>query len=660
MLDLKEARERAEILRELLETYNYQYYILDSPTVSDAEFDLLLRELEEIENQFPELVTNDSPTRRVGGSVDNTFEEVPHLVQMGSLQDVFSLDGVREFDKRIREEIQAEYVVEAKIDGLSVSLEYRDGLLVRGSTRGNGFVGEDVTQNIRTIQSIPLKLKTKLPFLEVRGEVYMPRSSFESLVERQIENDETPFKNPRNAAAGSLRQKNPKITASRKLEIFIFNVQQIEGKAFVNHDESLRFLAEEGFPVSPEYRTCTTIQEAIQAIAQIGEKRYDFPFDIDGAVVKVNHLADRELLGATSKYPKWAVAFKYPPEEKEATLLSIEINVGRTGTLTPTAVFTPIQLAGTTVSRAVLHNQDFIDEKDIRIGDQIIVRKAGDIIPEVLRSVSHQEGSQPYRIPEECPSCGEKVVKEGDQAAYRCVNPRCPSAIFRNIVHFASRNAMDIDGLGPALIQALIDSGQIGNTADLYFLNGETLSSMERMGKRSAENLLHALELSKKQPLSRLIFGLGIRNIGQRASELVCQAFPSIELLQQASLEELTAIDGFGEIMATSLSEFFAKSENQKLIQRFQEAGLNFTEPQKQTEDTFAGMTFVVTGTLPTLSRKEAEELIQQHGGKVSSSVSKKTSMVLAGENAGSKLSKAQELGIRVLSEKELYELLNH
>ncbi len=660
MLDLKEARERAETLRELLETYNYQYYILDSPTVSDAEFDLLLRELEEIENQFPELVTNDSPTRRVGGSVDNTFEEVPHLIQMGSLQDVFSLDEVREFDKRIREEIQAEYVVEAKIDGLSVSLEYKDGLLVRGSTRGNGFVGEDVTQNIRTIQSIPLKLKTKLPFLEVRGEVYMPRSSFESLVERQIENDETPFKNPRNAAAGSLRQKNPKITASRKLEIFIFNVQQIEGKTFANHDESLCFLAEEGFPVSPEYQTCTTIQEAIQAIEQIGEKRYDFPFDIDGAVVKVNHLADRELLGATSKYPKWAVAFKYPPEEKETTLLSIEINVGRTGTLTPTAVFTPIQLAGTTVSRAVLHNQDFIDEKDIRIGDQIIVRKAGDIIPEVLRSVSHQEGSQPYRIPEECPSCGEKVMKEGDQAAYRCVNPRCPSAIFRNIVHFASRNAMDIDGLGPALIQALIDSGQIRNAADLYFLNGETLSSMERMGKRSAENLLHALELSKKQPLSRLIFGLGIRNIGQRASELVCQAFPSMELLQQAPLEELTAIDGFGEIMATSLLDFFAKSENQKLIQRFQEAGLNFTEPQKQMENTFAGMTFVVTGTLPTLSRKEAEGLIQQHGGKVSSSVSKKTSMVLAGENAGSKLSKAHELGIRVLSEKELYELLNH
>lgn len=655
-----DAEKRANELRDKINQCNYQYYVLDAPTISDYDYDMFLRELENIESEYPELISEDSPTHRVGGLADNTFEKVPHTVQMGSLQDVFNYDEVREFDVRIRENVQPVYTVEPKIDGLSVSLEYIDGLLTRGSTRGDGFIGEDVTQNLRTVHSIPLKLKMPIPFLEVRGEVYMPRKSFEEVVQTQIENDEEPFKNPRNAAAGSLRQKNSKITAQRKLDIFVFNVQQIDGHTFANHDESLDYLKEQGFKVLPSYKTVDNIDDAIQEIERIGTQRFELPFDIDGAVIKVNNLEDRNQLGATAKFPRWAVAFKYPPEEKETTLLDVEINVGRTGALTPTAIFEPIQLAGTTVSRAVLHNQDFINEKDIRIGDRIVVRKAGEIIPEVLRSVSHQPDSITYQIPEYCPSCGEKVIKDGEQAVYRCVNPNCPSTIYRNIIHFASRNAMNIDGLGPALIQDLIDSNQIHNSADLYYLNREKLLELDRQGEKSTDNLLEALENSKKNPLSRLLFGIGIRNIGQKASEFACAKFDTMDRLMLASVEELSEIDGFGETMARSLTDFFSREENRQLIERFRSAGLNMTEPKRNIGNALTGLTFVITGTLPSLSRNDAKTLIESNGGKVSSSVSKKTSYLLAGEEAGSKLTKAQELSVPILTEENLKSMIEN
>ena len=654
-----DAIKRIEELTETLNRYSYEYYVLDAPTATDYEFDMLLRELESLEQQFPDLIRTDSPTQRVGGESDNTFEKVQHTVQMNSLQDVFSEEEVIAFDERVRETLEPVYVVEPKIDGLSVSLEYRDGVLVRGSTRGDGFVGEDVTQNLKTIRSIPLKLKHPISFLEVRGEVYMPRDSFEALVAAQIEKDETPFKNPRNAAAGSLRQKNSRITSQRRLDVFIFNLQQAEGVSFTSHSETLDYLKEQGFKVSPSYPKCSTIEEAIAEVRRIGAGRYDYSFDIDGAVIKVNNLTQREMLGATAKYPKWAVAFKYPPEEKETTLLSIEITVGRTGVLTPTAIFEPITLAGTTVSRAVLHNQDFIDEKDIRIGDRILVRKAGEIIPEVLRCVSHSADSKPYRIPDVCPSCGEPVIQEGEQAALRCVNPLCPSAIFRQIVHFASRDAMNIDGLGPAMIQALIEGGHIRTSADLYTLDMEKVRQMDRVGEKSAENLFAALESSKKNPLSRLVFAFGIRNIGQKASELLCEVYDTIDKLIAAEYEEILTIDGFGATMAESVVSFFKKPEVLEMIAQFKACGLNMTQPKIVKADTFAGKTFVLTGTLPTLGRKEASELIVKNGGKVSGSVSKKTDFVLAGEEAGSKLKKATDLGIRILTEAEFMEMLS-
>lgn len=654
------AAKRISELRQLIEENNYKYYVLNAPVISDYEFDAALRELEDLEAEFPELSSEDSPTRRVGESSDNTFEKVSHIVQMGSLQDVFSQQELIDFDKRVRETVSPTYIAEPKIDGLSVSLEYENGVFVRGSTRGDGFIGEDVTANLKTIHSIPLKLQEPIEFLEVRGEVYMPRSAFESLVEAQIAEDETPFKNPRNAAAGSLRQKNSKITAKRKLDIFVFNIQQMRGHEVKGHKESLDYLKKQGFKVSPSYNAYDDIKAVIEEIERIGESRYSFPFDIDGAVVKVDSLSQRENLGATSKFPKWAVAFKYPPEEKETTLLSIEINVGRTGVLTPTALFEPIQLAGTTVSRAVLHNQDFITEKDIRIDDKIIVRKAGDIIPEVLKSVSHKEGSIPYLLPSECPSCGEPVVRDESQAALRCVNPKCPSAIYRSIVHFASRGAMNIDGLGPAVIQALIESKQVKDASDLYTLKREDLVSLERMGEKSADNLLSAIESSKKSPLSRLIFGVGIRNIGQKAAELLCARFPTLRDIQNASLEEISKIDGFGDTMSASVSAYFENEENRELFDRFEAAGLNLTEPVTQTGDKLSGLTFVITGTLPSLSRDDATALITQNGGKVSGSVSKKTSYLLAGEEAGSKLTKAQELGVNILTQQDLESMLNN
>lgn len=656
-MDLITARELAQKLREQINYYSELYYEKDDPAISDYEFDKLMHQLIDIEEEYPQLLTPDSPTHRVGGRASNSFEQVEHVVQMGSLQDVFSDEEVVDFDRRVREVVSDPiYVVEPKIDGLSVSLEYRDGVLVRGSTRGDGFVGEDVTENIRTIRSVPLRLKRDIPFVEVRGEVYMPVASFEKVVAQQELKEEKPFKNPRNAAAGSLRQKNPKITAQRGLDIFVFNLQQIEGVQVSGHKESLDLLKELGFQVSPSYLAVDTIEKAIEEIRAIGQRRGEYSFDIDGAVVKVDSLAQREMLGATAKFPKWAVAFKYPPEEKITTLLDVEVKVGRTGALTPTAVFEPIQLAGTTVSRAVLHNQDFIDEKQIAVGDKIIVRKAGDIIPEVVAVAEHC-GNPTYRLPEYCPSCHTKVVREEGEAAIYCPNIECPAQLMRNLIHFASRNAMDIDGMGPAVLEGLVNAGWVHSPADLYDLTEEQIASLERMGKKSASNLMNALKKSKQIDLSKVIFALGIPEVGEKTAAELASAFGSMEKLSWATLEQLTALDGFGEVVAQNIVSFFLEERNRVQIERLAKAGVNMESTKVKAGDTFEGKTFVLTGTLPTLKRTEAKELIESLGGKVSSSVSKKTDYVVAGEEAGSKLTKANELGITILTEEQLLQM---
>ncbi len=654
-MKLEDAAERVKELRETIERHNHSYYVLDNPTISDYDYDRLLHELIDLEAEFPALAAENSPTRRVGGAALNTFAPVRHEVQMGSLQDVFDVEELRAFDTRVRETVACPvYTVEPKIDGLSVSLEYRNGQFVRGSTRGDGITGEDVSENLKTVRSIPMSLREPLPFLEVRGEVYMPRASFDRVVARQLENEEEPFKNPRNAAAGSLRQKDSRVTAQRGLDIFVFNIQQVEGKNLSAHRESLDFLQEQGFKVIPTCKRFSEIESAIAEVERIGEARYQFPFDIDGAVIKVDSFADRELLGATSKFPRWAVAFKYPPEEKETTLRDILIQVGRTGALTPTAVFEPITLAGTTVSRAVLHNQDFINEKGVAVGDRIIVRKAGDIIPEVVAVAHHQEGAPPYQIPSICPSCGSIAEREEGEAVLRCVNMACPAQVARNLVHFASRDAMDVDGLGPAIVHQLLDAGLVQSFADLYTLEEGQLAKLERMGKRSAKNLVNSLEASKSRDLSRLLFALGIRGIGQRSAQLLAQRFGEMDGGMSATAEEIAGIEGYGEIMAQSVVDFFALEQNRRLIERLKELGLNMRCDTVPAAGTLSGKTFVLTGTLPTLSRSEAKAMIEAVGGKVSGSVSKKTGYVVAGEEAGSKLTKANELGIPVIGEDEL------
>ncbi len=659
-MNFNEAKILADDLREKLEKYSYQYYVLNQSEISDYEFDQMMHQLMDLEQQFPELLTADSITHRVGGMAENSFEEVVHTVQMGSLQDVFSEEDVRDFDRRVREEIpNPVYIVEPKIDGLSVSLEYRDGVLVRGSTRGDGFVGEDVTANLKTVRNIPLKLKEAVPFIEVRGEVYMPVSSFERVVEQQELAEEKPFKNPRNAAAGSLRQKNPKITAKRGLDIFVFNLQQLEGRETYSHKESLDYMKSLGFTVVPSYKSVTNIEDALEEIRRIGQSRGSFGYDIDGAVIKVDDFEQRELLGATSKFPKWAVAYKYPPEEKVTRLLEIEVAVGRTGVLTPTAVFEPVQLAGTTVSRAVLHNQDFINEKGIAIGDDIVVRKAGEIIPEVVSVASHN-GGETYVLPELCPSCSTKVVREDGEAAVRCPNIQCPAQLIRNLIHFASRSAMDIDGLGKAVIEQLVKNDLIHSPADLYELNAEQIASLDRMGKKSAENLIKAIAKSKENDLSKLIFALGIHEVGEKAAVLLAQKFETMDNITKARAEEISSIEGFGAVMAQNVENFFLQESNLQQVERLRSLGLNMNCLMEKAGDKLAGKTFVLTGTLPTMKRSEAQALIEKQGGKVSGSVSKKTSYVVAGEEAGSKLTKAQELGIAILSEAELLELLNH
>ncbi len=658
-MERKEAAVELEKLREQIRYHSKKYYTEDDPEISDREYDMLYRQLEDLEAEFPEFVTPDSPTQKVGGAGYNTFAPVVHEVPLESLHDAFSEEELRAFDNRVRGDIpNPQYVVEPKFDGLSVALEYRDGIFVRGSTRGDGVTGEDVTENIRTIRTVPKKLKEPVPFLEVRGEVYMSDASFERLCERQELLEEKPFKNPRNAAAGSLRQKDPKVTAGRELDIFVFNVQQIQGETLSYHDQSLKRLKELGFTVPPLTCCSGDMEEILAFIREIGEKRGEFDFPIDGAVVKVNDFSQREELGSTAKFPRWAEAFKYPPEEKETTLLDIEINVGRTGVLTPTGRFEPVTLAGTTVSRATLHNQDFITEKDVRIGSRVILRKAGEIIPEVVLVVANPEASEPFQLPENCPSCGEPVLRTEGEAATRCVNPQCPAQLLRHLIHFASRDAMDIDGLGPAVLDQLLQAGLIASPADLYTLEAEQLESLERFGKKSAENLVSALEKSKGNDLYRLIFALGIPHIGAKAAQLLCNAFPSMEQIREADEEAISQIDGFGGIMAKEIVEFFSRESAQTLVSRLEKLGLNMEARQENKGTALAGITFVLTGTLPGMGRKEATELIEKHGGKVSSSVSKKTGYVLAGEEAGSKLEKATALGIPVITEEELLTML--
>lgn len=653
-----DAKKRIDELVEQLNYHSRLYYVENRNEISDYDYDMLQNELKELEKNYPQFLRPDSPTQRVGGEAVSQFEKVEHIVQMGSIQDVFSFEEVRRFVDTVRETIPAPaFVVEPKIDGLSVSLEYHDGEFVIGSTRGDGFVGENVTQNLKTVRSIPLSLPEDLPLLEVRGEVYMPRGVFEDLVKKQEENDEQPFKNPRNAAAGSLRQKDPKIAASRKLDIFVFNVQRIEGRELTAHKQSLDYLKSLGFKTIPDYKRVSTADEIIARIEEIGEVRYTLPFDIDGVVIKVDDFAQRETLGYTAKTPKWSVAYKFPPEEKNTKLLDIELNVGRTGAVTPVAVFEPIMLAGTEVARATLHNRDFIAEKNVNIGDLITVRKAGDIIPEVL-CVAEKRSEGCFEFPDTCPVCGAPLVKSEDEAAVRCSDIDCPAQIFRRIVHFASKGAMDIDGLGPAIVRALLDNGLITSVADLYTIKKADLLELDNFKEKSADNLINAIEKSRSQPLDRLVFALGIPNIGQASAKLLCDKFGDLDNICSASEEEIADIEGFGDIMASAVTKELAEPHMRELIAKLAECGVNTKYQKVQVDSRFEGKTFVLTGTLPTLKRAEAKALIEKYGGKASGSVSKKTAYVLAGEEAGSKLDKARSLGIEIITEEHFLDMI--
>lgn len=659
MTEREQIRERMDALCDKLNFHSYQYYVENNSDISDYEYDMLQRELLALEAQYPEFKRPDSPTTRVGGQAQSLFTEVRHEVRMESLQDAFSYGEIDDFDARVKERFpDATYVVEPKIDGLSVSLEYENGVFVRGSTRGDGDVGEDITENLRTVRSIPLQLRTPLPFIEVRGEVYMKKAVFEEIVAAQENRGETPFKNPRNAAAGSLRQKNAAVTAERKLDIFVFNVQRIEGDEITGHKQSLDLLKSLGFVTVPFYTPCADIEEAKAELTRIGEMRSSLFFDIDGAVIKVNDLSQRRALGSTAKFPRWAIAYKYPPEEKVTTLLDVEVTVGRTGALTPTAVFEPVLLAGTMVSRATLHNQDFIDKKGLSIGDLIRVRKAGDIIPEVLQVERHDPHKPVYTLPDACPSCGAPVFRDPDGAFLRCNNPDCPAQALRNVIHFCSRDAMDIEGLGERIAELLVNEGRIKDAADIYLLKAEDIASLDRMGEKSAENLISAIENSKKNDVSRLIFALGIQHIGQKAAKLLASRFGSLPALAAASAEEIAGIEGFGEVMARSAADWFSLPESRRLIDRLQAYGVNMQSLEEKADDRFAGITFVLTGALTRYTRDEASAIIERFGGKTSGSVSKKTGIVLAGEDAGSKLRKANELGVRVISEAEFEEMI--
>lgn len=658
-MNIQDAISELEQLKKTIAYHSNLYYQENRTEISDYEYDMLVNRVKSIENEFPQLITADSPTQKVQGMASSSFEKVVHTVKMESLLDAFSYDELRDFDRKVKDAVgKAQYVVETKIDGLSMSLEYVNGVFTRGSTRGDGTVGEDVTQNLATIKSIPKRIENAPRFLEVRGEVYMPRAVFLKLARQQEDEGKQPFKNPRNAASGSIRQKNSKITRERRLDIFIFNLQQASDDFTVaTHKESLDKLKDFGFNVCPRYILCDDIEEAIKQVEIIGNMRGEFSFDIDGAVIKVNDLAQRTAMGSTNKYPRWAIAYKYPPEEKETVLKDIEISVGRTGVLTPTAVFDTVQLAGTSVQRAVLHNQDFIDEKQINIGDTIVVRKAGDIIPEVVR-LAKKNSLGSFQIPLICPSCGAPVVKT-DESALRCNNPDCPEQLVRNLIHFASRDAMDIEGLGEAVIYQLADKKMVHDVADIYDLTVDDALKIDGFKEKSANNLINAIENSKSRNLDKLVFALGIRNVGAKAATLLCEEFNSIEGLINAQITDIIKIDGIGDIMAESVAEYFKSESVRNVIRRLQEKGVNMQYTSSVESDVLKGRTIVVTGTLPTLSRDEAEKLIRDNGGKASSSVSKKTSYVLAGEKAGSKLDKANSLGIPVITEEEFLKMIN-
>ena len=647
-------------LRETLSEAGYRYYVLDDPTMEDYEYDRLLRRLEELEAEHPEEVTPDSPTQRVGGAALESFTQVTHPVPLESLQDIFSPEEVEEFAKRMEEALEtASYSIEPKVDGLSVALEYRDGVFVQGATRGDGRVGEDVTENLRTIKSIPMTLPDKLPRLIVRGEVFMPKNVFHKLNRQREENGEPLFANPRNAAAGSLRQLDPKVCAKRLLDIRVFNLQLAEGRTFASHSETLEYIASQGFRTIP-HKVLDRVEDVNAEIVRLGDSREELPFDMDGAVVKVNSLSDRAAVGSTAKCPRWAVAYKYPPEQKPSRVLEIVVQVGRTGVLTPKVVVEPVRLAGTTVTNATLHNQDFIEEKDIRVGDTVVLQKAGEIIPEVVAVLKdlRPENTEPYRFPEACPVCGAPVVRDEDGAAIRCTGAECPAQLHRNLTHFASRDAMDIDGVGPAVIKQLIGKELVKTPADLYFLTVEQLAELERMGKKSAQNAVDAIAASKDRGLERLLYALGIRQVGQKAGKILAARFGSFDALAEATEEELTAIDNVGGITAAYIREWLESPQSKHLISRLKEAGVSMEAAQQSAGEQFKGMTFVLTGALVKFTRDEAAALIEARGGKASGSVSKKTTYVVAGENAGSKLRKAEELGIPVLTEEEFAAML--
>lgn len=660
-----EAKQRIDELKEILNEANRSYYILDAPEISDFEYDKLIRELIVLEDEYPEYKTQDSPSQRVGGGVLEGFEQVTHAVQMQSLTDVFDKDELFDFDNRTKSSLgldTVEYVTELKIDGLSVSLEYRDGMFFRGSTRGDGNIGEDITNNLRTIKSIPLKLTEQIPYLEVRGEVFMPKPAFLRLNELREVAEEPLFANPRNAAAGSLRQLDSSVTAQRSLDIFIFNVQAVEGMEFVTHSESLDYMRKLGLKVIPDRRIQHGIDEVYDEIIRIGEMRGNLDFEIDGAVVKVNSLEERLLLGSNSKTPKWATAYKYPPERQETELIDIVLQVGRTGAVTPNAVFKPVRVAGSLVSRATLHNIDFIHSKDIRIGDHIIIQKAGDVIPEVVEVIKDKRKADAakYEMPDDCPVCGEPLERIDDEAATRCTNSNCPAQQLRSIIHFASKGAMEIDGLGPAIVEKLIDEGLVKTCADLYELKKDDIVNLEGFAEKSASNLIESIENSKSRGLDRLLFALGIRLIGSRAAKLIAERFGTIDSVAEANAEQIAEIPDIGEKMAGSVEHYFSESASIELIEHLRKCGVDMTYEAVEKGGIFSGKTFVITGTLPGMKRSEAKKLIEDNGGKVSSSVSKKTDYLLAGDEAGSKLDKANKLGINVISEEDLEKMLDN
>ncbi|MGG3739027.1 NAD-dependent DNA ligase LigA [Aeribacillus pallidus] len=667
-MDRQQAEQRVRELHKLLNQYNYEYYVLDRPSVPDAEYDRLLQELIDIEKQYPELKTPDSPSQRVGGEPLDAFKKVEHKIPMLSLGNAFNEADLRDFDRRVRQAVgdDVRYVCELKIDGLAVSLRYENGVFVQGATRGDGTTGEDITENLKTIKSIPLRLKRDVT-IEVRGEAFMPKHSFEVLNEQKRAKGEEPFANPRNAAAGSLRQLDPKIAASRNLDIFLYSIADVGDTGVTSHSEGLDLLEELGFKTNKERKVCANIDEVLQFVDSWLEKRPHLPYDIDGIVIKVDSLEQQQQLGTTAKSPRWAIAYKFPAEEVVTQLLDIELSVGRTGVITPTAILAPVRVAGTTVQRASLHNEDLIREKDIKIGDHVVVKKAGDIIPEVVNVLTEKRtgNEQEFHMPTHCPECDSELVRLDGEVALRCINPKCPAQIREGLIHFVSRNAMNIDGLGEKVIVLLFKEQLIHDVADLYYLKKEQLLGLERMGEKSATNLINAIEASKNNSLERLLFGLGIRHVGAKAAKTLAQHFETMDRLMNTTFEELTAIHEIGEKMADSIVTYFAQPEAKQLIEKLQSAGVNmtYTGPKPvqagEVESVFAGKTVVLTGKLEQLTRNEAKEKIEALGGKVASSVSKKTDFVIAGADAGSKLKKAQELGIEVWDEEKLLEELN-